>query len=92
MCKQLINQIRAIESAKRESPRIVKVYETIRGRDDLVTILEVMTSTWLRIMDVEDDGTITHKDDAYFFNPDDLGNKRIVARICGLDPHDIALG
>lgn len=92
MCKKLIDQIRAIESAKRESPRIVKVYETIRGLDDLVNIVEVVSSTYLRIMGVESDGTLFHEDDAYFFDPDDLGNKRVIARLCGLNPHDIALG
>lgn len=92
MCKKLIDQIHAIEAAKRESPRIVKVYETIRGLDDLVNIVEVVSSTYLRIMGVESDGTLLHEDDAYFFDPDDLGNKRVIARLCGLNPHDIALG
>jgi len=91
MCKKLIDQIHAIEAAKRESPRIVKVYETILGRDNLITIVEVMTTTWLKIMGVNDDGTLEHEDNVYLYEPEDLSDKRMIARMCGLNPHDIAI-
>ena len=91
MCKELIHQIKAIESAKREASRVIRVYETIRGRDDLIAIVEVISSTYLRIMDVHRDGSISLFDEVYMYDEDALCDKRKLARMCDVHPWDIAI-
>ena len=83
MCRNLNSRLKAIESAKRISPHVLKVYDTYSDGNDLVALVCVFDETTAAVYDVDRYGEIEHERNIPVW--DEPGDWQL-CRTLGLDP------
>ena len=83
MCRNLTDRLKAIESAKRETPHIIEVYDTYDDGTNLVGIVEILNETTARVMEVNRCGELEQFKRVPIYDEPDF---YAVCRLCGMDP------